>query len=94
MSEVLRIENLSICFDDSEKATISKVNLKIAPCETLGLVGESGSGKSLTALSILNILPRNAKKLHGEIYINGKIVDQHSKNRTDVAVILQDQQRA
>ena len=90
MSEVLRIENLSICFDDSEKATLSKVNLKIASCETLGLVGESGSGKSLTALSILNILPRNAKKLHGEIYINGKIVDQHSKNRTDVAVILQD----
>ncbi len=47
------------------------VELAIAPGETLGLVGESGSGKSMTALSILRLLPESAR-LAGSIRFDGR----------------------
>ena len=90
MSEVLKIENLSICFNESKKNVISNLSLKIARAETLGLVGESGSGKSLTALSILKLLPDSARVSEGEIYLNGELLDPNSKQRPNVAIILQD----
>ena len=46
------------------------VSLDLAPGRILGLVGESGSGKSMTALSILRLLPRGAA-LRGRIALDG-----------------------
>jgi peptide/nickel transport system permease protein len=58
-AEVLRVENLDVMFDTPRGRTlvVDHVNLTIREGETLGLVGESGSGKSVTALSIMRLLP-------------------------------------
>lgn len=60
-------ENLSICFGDRE--VLSNINLQIEAGARVGLVGESGSGKSLTALSLMNLLPESADA-SGAIHLN------------------------
>ena len=55
MPNLLEVENLSVAFDD--RKVVEDVDFTIAKGETLALVGESGSGKSVTALSILRLLP-------------------------------------
>ena len=52
---LLKIENLSVAFRD--RVVAENVNFTIERGETQALVGESGSGKSVTALSILKLLP-------------------------------------
>lgn len=56
---MLRIEDLSVEFISGEHITraVHQVNFSINKGETLALVGESGSGKSVTAHSILRLLP-------------------------------------
>jgi len=59
VAPVLAIENLRTRFD-LERGTVRPVDgvsFAIAPGETVGLVGESGAGKSMTALSILGLVP-------------------------------------
>src|SRR5688572_13718670 len=58
-SPVLQIENLSVNFvtDDSKTTAIQTLSLEINKGEIVAVVGESGSGKSVTALSILKLLP-------------------------------------
>jgi microcin C transport system ATP-binding protein len=60
MSEsLLKVEDLSVSFRQSGRETLAvdRVSFDIKPRETVALVGESGSGKSVTALSILKLLP-------------------------------------
>jgi len=59
MTPLLAIENLSINFVTQGETTqaVKKISLQVAAREILALVGESGSGKSVTALSILQLLP-------------------------------------
>ncbi|MET1026664.1 MAG: ABC transporter ATP-binding protein [Dongiaceae bacterium] len=52
---LLQVDNLSVAFGD--KRVVEGVSFSIDRGETLALVGESGSGKSVTALSILKLLP-------------------------------------
>jgi microcin C transport system ATP-binding protein len=56
---LIRISELSVAFGrgDAEVRAVSNVSFDIARGETLALVGESGSGKSVSALSILQLLP-------------------------------------
>src|SRR5438874_6359633 len=52
---------------------VDGVNLTINPGEVLGLVGESGSGKSVTALSVLRLIPDPPGKIvAGEIVFKGR----------------------
>jgi oligopeptide/dipeptide ABC transporter ATP-binding protein len=52
---------------------VDGVNLSIFPGEVLGLVGESGSGKSVTALSVLRLIPDPPGKIvAGEIFFKGR----------------------
>ena len=55
---LLRIEGLSIRFAD--QLAVDDMSLELHPGRMLALVGESGSGKSLTALSVMDLLPENA----------------------------------
>jgi oligopeptide/dipeptide ABC transporter ATP-binding protein len=59
---LLDIKNLSVSFRSAGKPleVVSGISFGISKGEVFGLVGESGSGKSMTALSILRILPDNA----------------------------------
>ncbi len=59
---LLSINNLNISFSNGLQTTqaVRGLSLELEKGQTLGLVGESGSGKSVTALSILQLLPSNA----------------------------------
>ncbi|MDD3288614.1 MAG: ABC transporter ATP-binding protein [Alphaproteobacteria bacterium] len=68
---LLSVDNLSVSF--GPVAAVSGVSFAINKGETLALVGESGSGKSVTALSILQLLPYpNASHPSGSITFDGK----------------------
>ena len=71
---LLELKNLSAGFysDRGFTPVLDKVSFAIAPGETAALVGESGSGKSVTALSILGLLEKDAAKIEGEILFNGE----------------------
>ncbi|MCS7176958.1 MAG: ABC transporter ATP-binding protein [Candidatus Kapabacteria bacterium] len=73
-SPLLRIRNLRTYFRIEEQwaKAVDGVSLDIFPGEVLGLVGESGSGKSVTALSILRLIPDPPGRIvDGEIWLNG-----------------------
>ena len=67
---LLAVKDLSIVFDRDNKV-VDGVSFDIYPGETFALVGESGSGKSMTALSVLRLLPDNARITATEISLNG-----------------------
>ena len=56
---LLEIRDLAVSFGWGEREikAVRGISLDIARGETVGLVGESGSGKSVTALSVLQLLP-------------------------------------
>ncbi|HEV7346175.1 MAG TPA: ABC transporter ATP-binding protein [Devosia sp.] len=66
---LLSIRNLTVAFGTNEATRA--VSFDIAPGETVALVGESGSGKSVTALSVLKLLPASAR-LSGQILFKGQ----------------------
>lgn len=70
---VLEISDLSVEFraHNGWRAVTSDVSLDIRHGETVALVGESGSGKSVTAMSVLNLLPKNARRI-GSIKFQGE----------------------
>jgi len=80
MAFLLNIENLSVNFVTQGETTqaVKNVTLKVSAGEILALVGESGSGKSVTALSVLQLLPKPpAQFASGQIFFNdgNKTVD-------------------
>ena len=81
---LLDIDNLSVAFGSgSERRTVvSELSLQVAAGETLALVGESGSGKSVTALSVLRLLPSPPVSYPtGEIRFHGQPL-LHADERT------------
>jgi len=72
MDIVLNIKDLKTFFFTREGVAkaVNGVNLCLERSKILGLVGESGCGKSVTALSILRIVPHPGKIVSGEIFLN------------------------
>ena len=71
---LLKIRNLHTYFflDEGVLKAVDGIDLDLREGETLGIVGESGCGKSVTALSILQLLPSPPGKIvKGEIYFEG-----------------------
>lgn len=66
-SPLLQVEHLQTAFDTESGRTlaVNDVSLTLASNRTLGIVGESGCGKSVTALSIMRLLPQPAGKIIG-----------------------------
>jgi peptide/nickel transport system ATP-binding protein len=70
---IVRVEDLKTHFYtlDGTVQAVDGVSLEIKPGETLGLVGESGCGKSVTAFSILRLLPQKTSRIvQGRILYN------------------------
>ena len=69
----LKIENLDISIGDAI-AVARGINLEIRRGETVALVGESGSGKTVTALSLIDLLPPPLRVTRGTVSICGQQV--------------------
>ncbi len=98
MKPLLEVKNLRTTFssDWGTKEALDGVSFTVSPKEILCIVGESGSGKSVTALSLMGLLPRNGKVLEGEALFNGQDLLQMSEPSLDqirggdMAMIFQD----
>ncbi|MEM6320363.1 MAG: ABC transporter ATP-binding protein [Bacteroidota bacterium] len=73
-SPLLSVQSLSLHFknDSSTVNAIDNSSFDLQKGETIGIVGESGSGKSVTALSILQLLPKAAKMSNGHILFDNE----------------------
>jgi len=72
-SPLLEIINLRTSFGEGENAecAVDGISFSINRGQTFGLLGESGSGKSVTALSIMRLLPAAARINQGNIFLDG-----------------------
>ncbi|WP_405164663.1 dipeptide ABC transporter ATP-binding protein [Nocardia sp. NBC_01499] len=78
---VLQLDNLhtTINVRDGVVHPVDGVTLHVGRGELLGLVGESGCGKTMTALSILRLLPEGGKIASGRILLGGEDIAQMSE---------------
>ncbi|MEK7798621.1 MAG: ABC transporter ATP-binding protein, partial [Acidobacteriota bacterium] len=73
MTSILEVTDLSTHFrtDAGEVRAVDRVSFRVDEGETLGLVGESGCGKSITALSLLRLVPPPGRIVSGRIVYKG-----------------------
>ena len=76
MAPLLQIEDLhtEIRLRSATVYALDGVSLTVEPGECLGIVGESGSGKTMTALSIMQLLPPGGHITGGRIELDGKVI--------------------
>ncbi len=74
MSEILKVEDLRTYFGilRGEVKAVDGIDFKLLKGQAYGIAGESGCGKTTTALSILRLLPSNARIVSGKILFEGK----------------------
>jgi microcin C transport system ATP-binding protein len=95
---LLSVRNLGVRFRQGGVATVAVegVSFDVDKGETVALVGESGSGKSVTALSVLRLLPLSAEHQSGEILFKGKDLLKASEKELravrgdDISIVFQE----
>ena len=99
MEKLLEIQNLSVCYDNSEGTVyaVNDVSFSLNKGETLGLVGETGAGKTTIAKAILRILnPVTGRIADGKIIYNDRNLLELSQKEmqkvrgNDITMIFQD----
>ena len=72
---LIDVRNLTTCFDtrDGVVRAVDDISLTIRRGETLALLGESGCGKSMTAFSLMRLVPAPAGRIAaGQVLLDGK----------------------
>ncbi len=95
---LLNVEGLKTYFftEAGIVKAVDNISFSLKKGESLGLVGESGSGKTVTALSILRIVPKPGRIIDGRIEFNGenllKKTEKEMQNirGSEIAIIFQD----
>jgi peptide/nickel transport system ATP-binding protein len=92
---VLSLRDLSVSFrsDGVWRPVVEGLSFDVGPHETVAVVGESGSGKSVTALSVMRLLPQANSRIEGAIRLDGrdilKLSEQEMRRvRGDVASMI------
>ncbi len=97
-SPLLAIDNLAVAFrmgEGQRAQAVKGVSFDVPENTTVALVGESGSGKSVTAMSVLNLLPDNAER-SGRILWRGRdllqagLRDLQALRGKEIACVFQD----
>src|SRR5438477_8522432 len=95
---LLSIRDLSVAFRHGKQEMLpaARTSFDVKPGETVALVGESGSGKSVTALSILKLLPGSARHPSGSIRFKGRELMKLSEREirhvrgNDITIVFQE----
>lgn len=99
MTELLKVENLHVTFKGKDKSdfhALKGVDLTVNKNETVGIVGESGSGKSVTATSLMGLLPKKTEIKASEMSFEGKDLTTLTQREfqtirgNDISMIFQD----
>lgn len=99
MDTLLKVNHLSVSFftRDKEVEAVRNVSFEVGRGETLGIVGESGSGKSVTARTIMRLLPSPPSMVKaGEVLFQGQNLADKSPHEMeairgrDIGIIFQD----
>jgi len=102
MSSLLDVDSLSIFFETpcGVVPTVSEISFSVRPGERVGIVGESGCGKTVTALSLLGLLPPQTVRVSGSAMFEGQNLLTMSRSRlrrvsgAGIGMIFQEPMRA
>ena len=95
---ILEVKDLYTSFHTQEGVVkaLNGISFSLQEGQVLGLVGESGSGKTVTALSILGLIPLPGRIEHGEVFYNGQALSGLSEEEMrqirgkEISIVFQD----
>src|ERR687894_930893 len=98
MESILEVQELTAAFrvEGAWPPVVRNLSFSIGPKETVAIVGESGSGKSVTALSILRLLPLDTSRITGRVILKGRDLlglpnaEMRRVRGDDIAMIFQE----
>jgi peptide/nickel transport system ATP-binding protein len=91
---ILQVEGLRVAFGDAEPV-VRDVSFALTPGRVLALVGESGSGKSVSAMSVLGLLPPQARvsgsaRFRGEELVGAPVESLRAVRGAGIGVVFQE----